>query len=389
MRLRKRVAFFNPIFAHYRAALLRELLNSTIYDYFLFADTHDRYWNVPAVDLRADPRFTAAPCRRFFGLTWQHGTIKATLLLDFDAYILGGDVKYISSWVGAALAKLRRRRVLFWTHGWTHADAGLKRLTRRLFYRLADGLLLYGDRAKNIGIECGFAADTLYVMRNSVDFDHQQLLLDRIRTEDRLAARVRLFGDAKTAVVIATARLTKKKRFDLLVRALGILGRRGRLVNLLIVGDGPERSILNALAQTEGVNVVFTGACYEEDRLAEFFACATVTVSPGDVGLTCMHSLGYGVPVITHGDANDQMPEWEAILPGINGDVFEKGNLTDLADVIERWIRTPIVSVSVREACLSRVAEQYNVRFQANLIERALRGLPALPSRGEFLARAE
>jgi glycosyltransferase involved in cell wall biosynthesis len=385
MLARKRVAFFNPIFAHYRAALLRELRLSTTFDYFLFADSHDRYSNILTLDLKSDPQFTAAPRQRLLrNLVWQRGTMIPTLFGDFDAYILHGDANYISSWLGAIFARLRRRRVLFWTHGWTRTDTGLKRLVRRSFYRLGHGLLLYGDRAKCIGMDCGFAADALYVMRNSLDFDYQEMLLERIRPEDRIAIRARIFGDAETPVVIATARLTKKKRFDLLVRALGILGRRGRRANLLIVGDGSERSRLRALAQTEGVHAFFTGACHDEDRLAEYFACAAVTVSPGDVGLTCMHSLGYGVPVITHSDPRDQMPEWEAILPGSNGDLFEKDNVADLADKIERWIRTPTVPESVRAACLSKVAAQYNARFQAHSIELALRGLPAPMSCMEF-----
>jgi glycosyltransferase involved in cell wall biosynthesis len=198
---------------------------------------------------------------------------------------------------------------------------------------------------------------------------------------------VRLFGNAEIPIVIATARLTPNKRFDLLVRALGVVRRRGGQVNLLIVGDGPERQLLEALAQEEGVRAIFTGACYEEHRLAEFFASATVTVSPGEIGLTCMHSLGYGVPVITHNDADHQMPEWEAVLPGVTGDTFEKNNLEDLADKIEQWTRTPIVPMSVRTACLSRVAQHYHPRAQAQIIELALRGLPAPISHVGFHAR--
>jgi 1,2-diacylglycerol 3-alpha-glucosyltransferase len=385
MSARKRVAFFNPIFAHYRVALLRELRLSTTFDYFLFADTHDRIGTVPALNLSADPQFTAARCQRVFrNLIWQKGTIMPTLFGAFDAYILEGDANHLSSWLGAVFARLRRRRILFWTHGWTRTDAGIKRLIRRSFYRLGHGLLLYGDRAKSIGTKFGFAADALYVMYNSLDFDHQQLLLANIGSEQRVALRVRLFGDAESPIVIATARLTAKKRFDLLVRALGVVGRRGGQVNLLVVGDGPDRQALEALAQEEGVHAVFTGACYDENRLAEFFACATVTVSPGEVGLTCMHSLGYGVPVITHNDADHQMPEWEAVLPGVTGDIFEKDNAADLAEKIERWIRTPIVPASVRTACLSRVAQQYHPRAQAQVIELALRGLPAPLSRAGF-----
>ena len=385
----KRIAFFNPVFAHYRSALLRELRSSETFEYFLFGDTRDRYGNVPACDLSADPRFTLIPYVRFLRvLAWQKGSLAPALRGDFDAYILEGDAYYLSSWVGAVLARLRGRRVIFWSHGWPRADRGFKHIVRQVFYRLADGLLLYGERAKSLGIQSGFAADRLYVMYNSLDFDQQQKCTAELSAAEIAAARHELFGPTRVPVVMASARLIEKKRFDLLIRALGIINRRGRRVDLLLVGDGPARSALQNLSRAEGVNVVFVGACYDEPGLARYFACACVTASPGEVGLTCMHSLGYGVPVITHGDPDRQGPEFEAIVPGVTGDLFEPGDVEDLAAKLDRWTQSAEVTGSVRDACLSRIQTRYHARFQARAIELALSGAPAGASGGEVAAAA-
>jgi len=373
MAARKRIAFFNPIFAHYRTALLRELRSGEACEYFFFGDTQDRYHNIPACDLSTDPRFRLTPYIRFLRVfAWQKGIVGPTLYGDFDAYILEGDAYYLSTWVGAILAKLRRKRVLFWSHGWTRLDRGIKHLVRQVFYRLADGLLLYGDRARTIGIQCGFAPERLYVMYNSLDFDGQQRLSSNLRAEEVLTLRRQLFGSEHVPIVIATARLTHKKRFDLLIRALGIINRRGKRVDLLLVGDGPARAALEGAAHSESVNVVFAGACYDEPGLARYFALACVTAMPGEVGLTCMHSLGYGVPVVTHSDPARQMPEFEAIVPGVTGALFEPDNVADLAEKLDRWTQHPTVSDSVRAACLSRIEARYHARTQARAIERAL-----------------
>jgi glycosyltransferase involved in cell wall biosynthesis len=381
MPARKRIAFFNPIFAHYRTALLRELRASQQCEYFLFGDTRDRYGNIPACDLGSDPNFRLTPYVRFMKVfAWQKGTVGPTLFGDFDAYILEGDAYYLSTWLGAVLARLRRRRVLFWSHGWTRMDRGIKSLVRRTFYRLADGLLLYGDRARSIGIQCGFPADRLYVMYNSLDFDDQQRCSAELQPEEVAALRRELFGPEPVPVVMATARLTERKRFDLLIRALGVINRRGRRVDLLLVGDGPARASLESLARSESVHVVFAGACYEERDLARYFACACLTAMPGEVGLTCMHSLGYGVPVVTHNDATRQMPEFEAIVAGVTGDLFEPEDVEDLAEKLDRWTRHPIVPKAVREACLARIETRYHARYQARAIELALSGAPAAAS---------
>jgi glycosyltransferase involved in cell wall biosynthesis len=378
MTVRRQIAFFNPIFAHYRSALLRELSASTRHEFHFFGDTEDRYGAIPVARLPAGTRFTRVPYLRFLKVfAWQWGTIRPTLFGDFDAYILEGDAYYLSSWVGALLARMRGRRVLFWSHGWTRKDTGLKGLIRNTFYRLADGLLLYGDRARAIGIDSGFSPDRLYVMYNSLDYERQRQCAESVTPAELAALRARLFGADAVPVVIATARLTDKKRFDLLVRALGLINRRGRRVDLLLVGDGPARAGLEQLAASEGVHVVFVGACYDERQLAALYACASVTGSPGEIGLTCMHSLGYGVPVVTHSNPDLQMPEAEALVPGSSGDLFEPDNTADLAAKLDRWTQQPGVPEHTRRACQARIAQRYHARVQARAIENALAGMPA------------
>ncbi len=249
------------------------------------------------------------PCVRFLDrLTWQSGAVREAAFGNFDTYIFLGNGQWLSTWVAAVVARMRGRRVLFWTHGWTRRDRGMKRYLRVIFYRLANGLLLYGDRARSIGMELGFSSTSLYVMYNSLDFDKQQFLLSKQAADAGAAMRAELFGDPNVPMVIAAARLTTAKRFDLLIRAIGVVSRRHRPVNLLIVGDGPGEDRLHHLAFAEGVRVAMVGECYDEERLALLFSAAAVTVSPGNIGLTCMHSLGYGVPVITHDDPEEQGP---------------------------------------------------------------------------------
>jgi glycosyltransferase involved in cell wall biosynthesis len=63
-----------------------------------------------------------------------------------------------------------------------------------------------------------------------------------------------------------------------------------------------------------------------------------VTVVPGAAGLTVIQSLQHGVPVVTHGDAHSQMPEFEAVIPARTGSLFEKGSVESLADELRSWM---------------------------------------------------
>lgn len=372
-----RVAIFNPIFAHYRSALIRELRRSTVADYHFFADTRDGGGQIPTIEFGRSADFIWSPVSRILGrIAWQPQALRAATSSEYDCFVFTGDASWLSTWIAAAAARLRGRRVLFWTHGWIRHDRGVTKYVRLAFYGLAHGLLLYGERAARIGVDLGYDANKLHVIFNSLDYDAQQALAANISRSNTEDLRRRLFGNPDTPVVIATARLTAVKRFDLLVEALAAVNRDSRAVNLLVVGDGPERSRLESLTARAGVKTAFVGACYDEATLAAYFLAANVTVSPGNVGLTCMHSLGYGVPVITHDDPNEQMPEWEAIEVGVTGDVFRKDSVEDLAAKIERWTRTSLPSQATRERCHASIARRYHPRAQAAAIDTAVLPVP-------------
>jgi glycosyltransferase involved in cell wall biosynthesis len=372
-----RIAIVYPFFAHYRAALLRELSLHGRHDYHLFADTHDRRYGIATLDLSGERRFHAAPVSYLSdSLMWQHGLLRLTLLEDFDAYIFLGNAEWPATWLAAAAARLRGRKVYFWTHGWTAEDRGVRKWVRLLFYRLAHGLLLYGQHACAIGARLGYPQPRMHVIYNSLDFDEQTRLLADIDATGRTRTRRELFADPHAPVVLAAARLTAVKRFDLLFTAVAQLANAGHRVNCLIVGDGPERSRLEALASRLGIAAHFCGACYDERQLARLFAIANVTVSPGNIGLACMHSLGYGVPVITHDDPRTQGPEWEAIVPGQNGELFRQDCANSLAVTIRKWTHSEQLTEEERERYRRSIELRYHPRAQRLLIEQALAASP-------------
>lgn len=94
-------------------------------------------------------------------------------------------------------------------------------------------------------------------------------------------------------------------------------------------------------------------------------------ISPGKVGLTAMHGLAYGVPIITHGNFDNQMPESEAIQPGVTGDFFEEDSVESLAAVIARWIEKPRLE-DERIAAISEIEARYTPQSQARAFEAVL-----------------
>jgi glycosyltransferase involved in cell wall biosynthesis len=351
------------------------LLHDSNLQYVLVGDTHSGKSAIPGWNVQPAARFRRAPVRVELGhVVYQSGLCRLALDSRIGCIIYEGSPYYISTWLSALLGRCMGKRVLFWTHGWLERESGLKGFIRRLFYRIPNALLLYGSKARSIGITMGFAPGRLHIVYNSLDYDAQRCIRENLASSDHRTVRARLFSDPDLPLVICTSRLTKACRFDLLIKAQSILFSEGHRINVLLVGDGPERGPLERMAAQRSLPTVLFGACHNEQVLGSLFLSATVTVSPGKIGLTAMHSLAYGVPVITHDDPARQGPEWEAIIAGRTGEFFRRNDPRDLADVIRRWTLAPVPSASVRDACYEVIETRYNPQAQAEAINRAVRG---------------
>ncbi len=167
-------------------------------------------------------------------------------------------------------------------------------------------------------------------------------------------------------------RLTPQKKLNMIVEAIKLLFENNIKVNTLFVGKGEMKEELEILINRYGLKDYFKfyGPCYEEEVLSRLIGSADICVSPGNVGLTAMTALGYGTPVISHDDFNHQMPEYEAIEPSINGDLFKRGSTKDLADKIGKWLSTMrhIPREDIQKKCYNIIDTKYNPKNQATLI---------------------
>lgn len=104
------------------------------------------------------------------------------------------------------------------------------------------------------------------------------------------------------AGLLVVARLTAQKRVHLALQALACLVELGRALPLTIVGDGPERAALEALANQLGLGALvrFAGAVPPE-QVPGLLARADLMLFPAlgeGFGLAAAEALMAGVPVV-------------------------------------------------------------------------------------------
>lgn len=292
----------------------------------------------------------------------------------YNNFFMLAEVRSLTDWIFFWLSSsfFRQKKVYIWTHGWYGREHGIEARMKLWLFRHVTGTFVYGDRAKKLLIEKGIPENKLFAIHNSLDYDKQKMLRDGISTS-------RIFNSHfcnSLQTIIFIGRLTKVKRLDMLVEALAELRSKGRRYNLVFIGDGVERSNLeNKVALLDLKDAVwFYGACYDEQMNAELIYNADLCISPGNVGLTAIHSLMFGCPVITHDRFERQMPEYEVIKAGCTGDFFKKDDVDDLVKVIDNWFSFHSEDRDeVRRSCFKVIDSEWNPYYQMKVIEQNLK----------------
>jgi glycosyltransferase involved in cell wall biosynthesis len=136
--------------------------------------------------------------------------------------------------------------------------------------RRAAGLVTVSGGLKRRLVALGIAEERIKVLRNGVD-------LSRFRPVEREAFRrgVRISGP----MLLAVANLVPEKRHFLMIEALARLPG----VDLVIVGDGPERGNIERLARARGVAArIHLLGRLPQDRLPQIYSAADLLLLPSE-----------------------------------------------------------------------------------------------------------
>lgn len=300
---------------------------------------------------------------------WQKGLV-TFLWKDYTDIIITGDTYCVNFWIFLVLSVFTKKRIHLWTHGAYGDEGSLKKFIMKMKFKLATTALLYGEYAKNIITKWAVNPNKLFLVYNSLSYDEQIQLRKTIKATNVYTEHFK----NENYNLIFTGRLTMAKKLDYIVEAIALLKERGEDCNVTFVGDGPMKEIIEKKAEEKGFsnNVWLYGACYDEKILSELIYNADLCVSPGFVGLTAMHAMTFGTPVISHDNFPKQAPEFEAIEKGETGDFFKENDVVSLTDTIQKWIEEHQDRNATRKKCYRVIDEKYNPHRQIDTIRKAL-----------------
>lgn len=307
-------------------------------------------------------------------LYWKFGCLEKLFRRKYHTFFILSESRALSDYLFFFLKSLLfpKKLIYIWTHGWYGKESRLEAVLKRWQFRHVDGIFCYSNYSRNLMIGQGISECKIFTIHNSLQYDRQRALREQLQPSNVYRNH---FGN-ENHVIIFIGRLTKVKQLDLLVNAVAGLKAKGENYNIVFVGDGTEKEKLEEKVKNLKISgqVWFYGACYDEKINAELIFNADLCVAPGNVGLTAMHVMVFGTPVITHNDFKWQMPEFEAIHPGETGDFFERGKVQSLIEIIIKWFKYKAGKrEEVRLACYNEIDTQWTPDFQMDVIKKNLK----------------
>lgn len=292
---------------------------------------------------------------------------------EYTHYLITGNNASLLNWEILLYSKLTGKKVYMWCHGeHDYVTKNILRLFKRVFYGLATGLLVYQEYSEPYMKELGVDLSKINYIHNSLDTYTQNAIFKSIKPS--LIFKEHFQNDAPTVIYIG--RIQRVKRVGQIIEALELLYSKNKIINLVFVGqnvDYPEfDDIVNS--STISNNIWVYGPCFDEKKNAELLYNSHVLVSPGNVGLSCIHSLSYGTPVITNDNLCTQMPEHGAIIDGVTGSFFKENDIEDLAHKIWKWIsKSDSDREKTRDIARLTIKESWSVDYQIKLLKTILK----------------
>jgi glycosyltransferase involved in cell wall biosynthesis len=300
---------------------------------------------------------------------WQPGIVDWLEAWQPEALIVEANPRYRSTPAAVRWMHTRGRPVLGWglgAPGLSSPLAGWRGRARLKFLRTLDGVIAYSQRGAEEYQAAGFPSGRVFVAPNAA----------APRPVSPPPVRPPTYLDQP--VVLFVGRLQRRKRLDNLLYACSSLPVEMQ-PRLRIVGDGPARPELEALAQSAYPQAEFTGARYGAE-LAEIFAAADLFVLPGTGGLAVQQAMSFGLPVVVaEGDGTQD----DLVRPG-NGWRIPADDLHALKAALHEALADAARLRAMGAESYRIVVEEANLERMAQIFIDALVSVRAQVKSGNF-----
>lgn len=293
---------------------------------------------------------------------WQSGFVSWLEDCEPDILVIEANPRYLSSKGAVDWMHARGKPVVGWGLGappiYTGSSVFRRFIARRQqnsrhnFLHQLEALIAYSRQGAEQYRTEGIPTERIFVAPNAVARKPSTIAPLRAQKFDQ------------KLVILFVGRLQERKKVDNLIIACSHLGE-SIAPALWIVGDGPARKSLQALAGVVYPDTEFFGQLHGEELKKKFIG-ADLFVLPGTGGLAVQEAMSYGLPVIVaegDGTQND-------LVRGGNGWLIPAGDLSSLHEVLSDALSDPDRLRMMGEKSFQIVKDEINVEHMVEVFIR-------------------
>ncbi len=257
------------------------------------------------------------------------------------------------AWLATLFSKRAPMLQIMHTIELPHEDSALKRWLYPRLMRVPGAVAYVCELQRQHWRRAGIRARPDHCVHNGID-------VERFRPQpaEAVAATRAALGFADDDLVVGLcAVLRPEKRHDLLLHALALLWQRGEALHALLIGDGPERERIEALAQALGVAHAVHITGYQQDVVPFIGACdAMCLVSDHEAfSLSILESMAMAKAVVATRAGGVQ----EQITDGETGLLIARDDAAALADALSR-LRDPSMRAALGKRAMAKARSQFS-----------------------------
>lgn len=225
------------------------------------------------------------------------------------------DFRYISLYFSIIRRFISPTKVYLHGQAGYRSDSFIKRIAYFFLVFLTDGYIAYNE----------YSASCLKKLlpkwlRRKVHFVDNVLYLEPV-------TGINYIPNNEIAYI---GRLRNDSNVEMLVKACKELSLRLHVVGMASLRE--KKHLLNIHD-----DIIFHGALFKQDEIRNVLKNSIAGVYPGDAGLSVVHLMSLGLPVIVHSDLKSHKgPEAAYIIDGVNGLLFSRYSVEDLTAKITK-----------------------------------------------------
>lgn len=335
----KKVLLITNLITPYRVPLFNYIYENTDFNFKILAlaeNEKNREWKIKKNKIR----FNYAILKGWHGfisgkdlpIHINPGIFKALYDYKPDVVITSG-YEAPAYWLAFLYCKIFKKRYILWNGSTLLSSTQTKGLIsgiKRALIRSTDSCIAYGTKAEEYLMFFGAKKDKISIALNTVDMEFFRKHSSEYRGKE---AFVKERSELPKLLLLYVGQLIERKGVLQVLKALEIFSDPG--VGLFIVGDGPQKAMLEEYCREKGLNNVYFEGFKSEEELPKYYALSDVLILPSfrEVwGLVINEAMASGLYVLASKYAG---ANFDLIKKGWNGDVFDPHSVEDICNIVK------------------------------------------------------